>query len=300
MSRQKQIYNALKKCVCFYIMAAKRPSSPVDAHVKAAKTTSTEDVASSASLEAAAPADCLAILRAAAPEYIRRDCAFAGEIELIANPNSLPGTPQLKTFCQELDRFQTRSGNFSDENPHQVVMLAYHGTKEEAIGPVFDSGHVKHGYREVYGKGAYFSPLIEDVIQYSINASYKFGKPRAEFVHIVVCALILDSDMYVWHAEDSKGKPRPKSYIVNSNVAAQLPLFHLKFPINLKSKQSISHDSVTFRNILDKHIPGAHEHFTGNASTNTKNVGGTKKKRRAHHKTVLYMTLDGKVGEIAL
>jgi hypothetical protein len=275
--------------------AKKRPPSPTQRDSKAAK------VALAEGAMPLSPVDCIALIRARTNGFVNRDCENVGVPfkRTRINIHALPGTPHLRLFCEELERFRQRSNNFRSA-PHQVLMLAYHGTDNESCLKIMASGHISPGPRKAWGKGAYFSPRISEAIGYSKQKAEK-RTPPGKSIDIIVSVLILDSAMYTWGEVDEKGTPRPKSYIVNSNIAAHLPLMQIQFEIPALLAVNVeSHERIKFTQTLDKQRPGCHEYFPGNASTTKRNVGGTKKKNNPKDTTVLYMTLDGKVGEIAI
>jgi hypothetical protein len=232
------------------------------------------------------PRDCIKEFRRSAQGYIESDVESQFEIvSLQPNPHAAAGTPLSNNFCDQLDALRDAVSK-GLKVPNQVVILAYHGTDLRTVDLILRS-HVKQGDRNMYGKGAYFTTDI------NIAEYFSMQKPtvRGTF-YVIVSALILKPDSYTFeppNARHPRGQEeRPLSYIVNKDVQVQLPLFSMELRRKGPKRKAYGTE-IAFE--------GPYSRISGNSSTNTRNVdfGGTRKKRKPKH-TVLFMTLDGKVG----
>jgi hypothetical protein len=208
---------------------------------------------------------------------------------LQTNPHALAGTSLSNNFCDQIDALRDAVSK-GLRVPNQVVILAYHGTDLPTVDLILKS-HVKgDGPRTMYGSGAYFTT--------DINIAEYFSKQKPSVrgtFYVIVSALILRPDSYHFeppNASHPQGQEqRPLSYIVNKDVKVQLPLFSME----LRRKAG-----APKRNAFGTEIEfdGPYSRISGNSSTNTRNVdfGGTRRKKRKPKHTVLFMTLDGKVG----
>ena len=226
--------------------------------------------------------DCLEMLRASAKGHIQDDCSHYEILSIHANPHALPGTANLKVFCDALAAFRARSSDFKTA-PHQVVVLAYHGTRNESsVEPILKT-QIRPGPRNVHGIGAYLTLDINTAYDYAYDNTRSHTHR-----HIIVSALMLDEPKFIFRAS------RPANYIVNSVLEGHLPLFHVVLGKRVKPQAVRHHQHVSFQRFTKKGEPilKIPRRFTpGNASTNKRNVGGAKKKIK-----LLYMTLDGSVG----
>ena len=228
------------------------------------------------------PSDCLDILRSSAMDHIRDDCSDYEILAIHANPHALPGTANLKVFCDALAAFRARSKDYS-RAPHQIVVLAYHGTRDESsVEPILKT-QIRPGPRNAHGRGAYLT------LDINVAYDYAYDNSRVQSQrHIIVSALMLDEAKFIFRHS------RPERYIVNSVLEGHLPLFHVVLGKRVKAPTARPHAHVSFQRFTKKGAPllKRPNRFTpGNASTNKRNVGGSKKKIK-----ILYMTLDGSVG----
>jgi hypothetical protein len=213
------------------------------------------------------------------------------EFEIVshqANPASLPGTPMLEQFCAVLEEFK-RSAHFPNA-PQQVVILAYHGTLEKTV-PLILGSNVMIGRRAMYGPGAYFTTDINVADHFSLEQQRIAGGR----IYVVVSALIMDINKYHFPGENASlpagARDRPLSYIVNTDVSAQIPLFSYVLR-RVNGRKNARGTEVVFRGLHSGTTRGT---ISGNSSTNTRNAGGTRKRKRKKQ-NVLFMSLDGKVG----
>jgi len=235
----------------------KSPTSPIRSSTKPA------------SLAIVREEDCIAELRKDAFAHIAKDLETAtlhknGSVTPFLDSMNLK-SPRFIQFCNLVHDFRSRH----PRDGHQVLMLAYHGTPYEQLrDAILRKNKVEHGKVNKYGKGAYFTPHI--------SVAARYGE------YIIAVVLLLDSAHYHWRDD------RPEDYIVNSEIQAQLPLYHFR----LKSRK----DSIKGQPIDISGLTTKRNRILGNASTTKKYMGGTK-----HKKTrILYMTLDGVVGETVI
>ena len=232
------------------------------------------------------PRDCIKEFRHSAKGYIESDVESQFEIvSLQPNPHAAAGTPLSNNFCDQLDALRDAVSK-GLKVPNQVVILAYHGTDLRTVGLILRS-HVKQGDRNMYGKGAYFTTDINIAEYFSLQRPTVRGT-----FYVIVSALILKPDSYTFEPPNARHprdqQERPLSYIVNNDVQVQLPLFSMELRRKGPKRKAFGTEIV---------FEGPYSRISGNSSTNTRNVdfGGTRKKRKPKH-TVLFMTLDGKVG----
>jgi hypothetical protein len=265
--------------------------------------------------------DCVKGLREAAKEFVKLQCTDANigddkavPIEDTFQDVNLEGDAGkmsrncLRAFCEKVEEF--RKSRSKEEEGHQVVMLAYHGTSMDGANKILNS-KIKVGPRTLYGAGVYLTPLLNAASFFSNQANNSYDKhhhperikhgeliPRSH-VNIVACAVLLNHKELTFHDAENH-TPQPCHYLVDPEALLHIPLFSFRLWNHYAHKNNVNPplpneeygDSRVFA------LPNKRR-VSVNRSITTPfegRIGGAKTRKQIWKPVdILYMGLDGKI-----